>query len=97
MTIGNKLKKSLSRDFVKAKSIVHLTIGESVKIARELNQLSQNDLSKLTKIPQSTISGIEKNRINLGAERAKTLARVLKVHPAVLLFPDWDTEKESAA
>jgi len=51
----------------------------------------------LTGIPQSTISGIEKNNINLGVERAKVLARALKVHPSVLLFPDWDTESEITA
>ena len=42
-------------------------------------------------------SAIETDRVKLGAERAKTLARALKVHPAVLLFPGWRTEDESAA
>ena len=97
MNIGSKLKKKLSGDFVKAKTLIDLTVGDSVKIAREINELSQNALAELTGIPQSTISGIEKNKITLGAERAKTLARALKVHPAVLLFPNWDTEEESAA
>jgi len=47
-------------------------------------------------IPQSTISAIENNRINLGVERAKQLARALKCHPAVLVFPGWDeTERET--
>jgi hypothetical protein len=40
-------------------------------------------------IPQSTISGIETGRINLGVERAKTLAIALRCHPAVLVFPGW--------
>jgi len=30
-------------------------------------------------------------------ERAKVLARALKVHPAVLVFPSWDVERESAS
>ena len=38
--------------------------GESVRIIREL-QDSQNKQSKLTSIPQSTISAIERDRINL--------------------------------
>jgi hypothetical protein len=33
----------------------------------------------------------------LGVERAKVLARALKVHPAVLVFPGWDVEKDGAA
>jgi hypothetical protein len=28
----------------------------------------------------------------LGVERARRLARALKVHPAALLFPDWTDE-----
>ena len=40
---------------------------------------------------RETISAIENNRINLGVERAKVLARALNVHPAVLLFPGWRT------
>ena len=51
----------------------------------------------LTGIPQSTLSAIENDRVNLGVERAKVLARALKCHPAVLVFPGWDVEEESAA
>ncbi len=83
--------------FVKSKSRMSLTPGDAVRVAREMLELSQNDLSKRCKIPQSTISGIEANRISIGVERATKLARALHVHPAVLLFPDWDIEKESAA
>ena len=52
---------------------------------------------RLTDIPQSTISAIENERISLGVERAKVLARALKCHPAVLVFPGWDVVAESAA
>lgn len=62
-----------------------------------LEVLSQNKLAELTAIPQSTISAIENNRIQLGVERAKVLARALNCHPAVLVFPGWDVEQESAA
>jgi transcriptional regulator with XRE-family HTH domain len=72
-------------------------VGQSVRIARELNELSQNELAERTGIAQSTISAIETDRIRVGAERAKMLARALRVHPAVLLFPGWRTEDESTA
>jgi transcriptional regulator with XRE-family HTH domain len=84
-------------DYRKARRRVDISVGESVRIVRELQELSQNDLSALTGIPQSTISAIERDKINLGVERAKVLARALKVHPAVLVFPNWDVERESAA
>jgi len=95
--MGKKLKEKLKGNFSVAGRNIELTVGESVRIAREFNELSQNQLAELTGIPQSTISGIEKDRINLGVERAAVLARSLKIHPAVLLFPPWNTDKDSAA
>jgi len=77
--------------------MVNVSVGESVRIIRELQGLSQNQLSRMTRIPQSTLSAIENDRVNLGVERAKVLARALKCHPAVLLFPGWEVDKESAA
>jgi len=68
-----------------------------VRILRELQELSQNELSALTSIPQSTISAIERDRINLGVERAKVLSRALRCHPAILVFPGWDIAAEVAA
>ncbi len=84
-------------DYRKARRRIELTVGESVRIIRELQELSQNQLAQLTGIPQSTISAIERDRVNLGVERAKVFAKALKVHPAVLVFPSWDVERESAA
>jgi len=84
-------------EFRRAQKNVEVTPGESVRIIRELQELSQNELSNLTGIPQSTISAIETGRINLGVERAKILARALRCHPAVLVFPGWEVDKETAA
>ena len=91
-TGGNSMK-----DYKEAQKRADVSIGESVKIIRELQELSQNDLSSITGIPQSTLSAIEHDKINLGVERAKVLARALKCHPAVLVFPGWDVDHEIAA
>jgi len=85
------------KNFRKARRTIEVSVGESVRIIRELQGLSQNQLGELTGIPQSTISAIENNRVNLGVERAKVIARALKCHPAVLVFPGWDVKAESAA
>jgi len=85
------------KNYRKAKKLVDVSVGESVRILRELQEMSQNELSEVTGIPQSTISAIENDRVNLGVERAKILARALKCHPAVLVFPGWDVHQESAA
>jgi transcriptional regulator with XRE-family HTH domain len=82
--------------FRRAKKTVDVSVGESVRIVRELQELSQNELARLTGIPQSTISAIENDRVRLGVERAKVIARALRCHPAVLVFPGWELEDEAA-
>jgi transcriptional regulator with XRE-family HTH domain len=85
------------KDYRKTKKLVDVSVGVSVRILRELQEMSQNELSDLTDIPQSTISVIENDRVNLGVERAKVLARVLKCHRAVPVFHGYDVRQESAA
>ena len=85
------------RQYQPAKKRIAVSVGESVRIVRELQGLSQNQLSELTGIPQATLSAIENDRVSLGVERAKVLARALKCHPAVLVFPGWGFTETSAA
>ncbi len=84
------------KEFHPAKRRVEVSVGESVRIVRELPELSQSQLSELSDIPQATISAIENGRVNLGVERAKVLARALRCHPAVLVFPGWEIPIERA-
>lgn len=86
-----------NKGFRRARKTIDVSVGESVRILRELQELTQSELAERTGIPQSTISGIETDRINLGVERAKVIARALRCHPAVLVFPGWDVKTEPAA
>ena len=79
--------------FRPAKRCIRVSVGESVGILRELQELSQTELSSRSGIPQATLSAIENDRIKLGVERAKVLARTLKCHPAVLVFPGGQGEQ----
>lgn len=85
------------KEYRRAKRTIDVSVGESVRIIRELQGLSQNELAELTGIPQSTISAIENDRVQLGVERAKVLAKALKCHPAVLVFPGWEIKQDTAA
>lgn len=85
------------KNYRKAKKSIDVSVGDSVRIIRELQEMSQNELAEVTGIPQSTISAIENDRVNLGIERAKVLARALKCHPSVLVFPGWDVTSEMVA
>ena len=85
------------KQFRPAKKRITVSAGESVRIIRELQSLSQNQLARRTGIPQATLSAIENDRVRLGVERAKVLARALKCHPAVLVFPGWEDHLQTAA
>lgn len=96
MTIAKKVKTLIKKGrFVPYKNRVVMTPGQSLRVLRELQELTQNELAQKSGLPQPTISGMESGRINIGVERAKTLAIALKVHPALIVFPGWDTEHAS--
>ena len=87
MVLGKKESAHPSRSWAT------LTVGDAVRIAREFADLTQKELAHLSGIPQPAISGIEKNRVTLGAERAAKLGRAMKVHPGMLVFPNWGADR----
>lgn len=93
--MDSKLKKTRPARYVAARVRVALTPGDAVRVARELQEMTQAELAAATGIAQPTLSSIESGRSTLGAERAEKLARALRVHPAVLLWPNWDVEAEA--
>jgi len=81
---------SKKSDYVPARTRVVLNPGDAVRVTRELQEMTQSELAAASGLSQPTLSGIESGRVALGVERAERLARALKVHPAVLLWPNWD-------
>lgn len=90
-------KGQADQRYVPSRTRIVLSPGDSVRVARELQEMSQAALSAASGIPQSAISAIEGGHATLGAERAEKLARALKVHPAVLLWPNWDADAKQKA
>src|SRR6185369_17716440 len=68
-----RLSETLMKDYRPAKKRATVSVGESVRILRELQDMSQNQLAEASGIPQATISAIENDRVRLGVERAKVL------------------------
>lgn len=81
------------KDFIDARVHTKVTPGEALKIIRELQEISQNELAKATGISQSNISALEHGTAQMGRVTAMKLAQALHVHPAVLLFPDYDIQE----
>ncbi|PIQ43326.1 MAG: transcriptional regulator [Gammaproteobacteria bacterium CG11_big_fil_rev_8_21_14_0_20_46_22] len=77
-------------EYKPSKTHVAVTPGESLRIIRELQGLSQSALAEKTGLSQPNISALENGTSQLGRDRSITLAKALGVHPAVLLFPDFD-------
>jgi transcriptional regulator with XRE-family HTH domain len=86
----SKAKQSVAPTYVAARVRVVLSPGDAIRIAREVQHLTQAELAERTGLTQSTLSNLEKGRVRLGADRAERLARALEVHPAVLLWPNWE-------
>ncbi len=78
------------KEFVRAKVNRKIIPGEMLRTVRELQELTQKELAAQTGISQSNISAMENDVSQIGRDRALALAKVLKVHPAVILFPDFD-------
>jgi transcriptional regulator with XRE-family HTH domain len=104
MRTQTKTKKRAAADairsepgFREAKPRANLTPGQMLKTIRELQEMTQVQLAEASGIDQSVISAMEHGRVAIGADRARKLARALRVHPAVILFPDWSTEDDAGA
>ena len=95
MANGKKVKEILKHQFGSAKKYGKLTPGKALRIYRELQNLTQLELAKKTGLKQATVSSLEHDRIVMGLDRAKVLARALKVHPSVLAFADWENDQEA--
>jgi transcriptional regulator with XRE-family HTH domain len=91
----DKMKKA--GRYVPARVRVELTPGAAVRVAREAQEMTQAQLAEASGLTQGTVSSIEGGRVTLGAERAEKLARALKVHPAVLLWPNWEESEAKRA
>jgi transcriptional regulator with XRE-family HTH domain len=59
--------------------------------------MSQEDLSRLTGIPEATISRLENDRTTPRPSTLRKLATSLNVNPAWLRFGEGEPEGESAA
>ena len=86
------MKKTAKNDFIPAKQHAVLTTGEVVKMLRELKGWTQEGLAKSCGINATNISLLENNRLDIGKKRALQLAIAFSVHPAIIMFPEYESE-----
>jgi transcriptional regulator with XRE-family HTH domain len=68
-----------------------------VRAFRRSFELTLNEIEKLTGIPQSNLSAIENDKLDMGVRRAIRIAAVFGINPSLILFPqgyEREDEKE---
>lgn len=93
-----KLIKKLSKgEFVAARAHARLSTGEVIRMLRELKGWTQSDLARRSGIQATNISLLENDRVEIGKKRAEQLAKSFGVHPAIIMFPEYETKDAKLA
>jgi transcriptional regulator with XRE-family HTH domain len=87
------MKKINKKDFVASKDPILMTSGKMLATLRRLQGFTQAELAKRVRMTQANISNMELGRQQIGRDRALILAKALKVHPAVIMFPNYQAKE----
>jgi transcriptional regulator with XRE-family HTH domain len=79
-----------NNEFLHAKKHAPVTTGEAIRMLRELKGWTQEELARQSGLNAKNISLLENDRIDIGKRRAEQLARAFKVHPAIIMFPEYE-------
>jgi transcriptional regulator with XRE-family HTH domain len=80
-------------NFKPARQHAILTTGEVIKMLRELKGWTQEDLAKYSSINAKNISMLENDKLEIGKKRAEQLAKAFNVHPAIIMFPEYESKE----
>ena len=90
--------RTRQNDYLAAKSHAVLSTGEVIKMLRELKGWTQAELASRSGISATNISLLENEKIEIGKKRAEQLAKTFGVHPAIIMFPEYEAKEiEKAA
>jgi transcriptional regulator with XRE-family HTH domain len=81
------------KEFIPAKRHVVLKSGEVIRMLRELKGWTQADLAARCGISPTNISLLENSKVDIGKKRAEQIARALGVHPAIVMFPEYEGDE----
>jgi transcriptional regulator with XRE-family HTH domain len=91
------MKRRASRDFVTARAHARLTTGEVIRMLRELKGWTQEELARRSGIKATNISLLENERVEIGKKRVAQLAKAFNVHPAIIMFPEYESKEIAKA
>lgn len=84
------MKSRFKNDYVAAEAHASLTTGEVIKMLRELKEWTQKTLAQRSGISITNLSLLENGKVEVGKKRAEQLAKAFDVHPAIIMFPEYE-------
>lgn len=79
-------------EFMPASPKISVSTGETIRMLRELKCWTQEELAKESGINAKNISLLENDRIEIGKKRAESLAQAFGIHPAIIMFPEYEAK-----
>jgi transcriptional regulator with XRE-family HTH domain len=87
------MKHRSSRGFVPATAHASLSTGQVIRMLRNLKGWTQEQLVQRSGISATNISLLENGRVDIGKKRVEQLAAALDVHPAIIMFPEYEARE----
>jgi transcriptional regulator with XRE-family HTH domain len=83
---------SENMNFFPAKQQATLTTGEVIRMLRELKGWAQEQLVEQSGLNAKNTSLLGTGRIDIGKKRAVQLAEAFNIHPAIIMFPEYEAD-----
>lgn len=87
------MKSHTINEFVTAEAHASVTTGEVIRMLRELKGWTQQALAKRSGISVTNLSLLENEKIEIGKKRVVQLAKAFDVHPAIIMFPEYEAKE----
>ena len=79
-------------EFLPATPKISVSTGETIRMLRDLMGWTQEELAKRSGINAKNISMLENDKVEIGKKRAECLAHAFGIHPAIIMFPEYEAE-----
>ena len=68
-------------------------VAFQIRRLREAKGWTQKDLAKKSGITETNLSLLENDKVEIGKKRAEQLAKAFAVHPAIIMFPEYESQE----
>lgn len=87
------MKQRSSRSFVPARPHATLSTGQVIRMLRDLKGWTQEELAVRSGISATNLSLLENDKVDIGKKRVEQLAGAFDVHPAIIMFPEYEARE----